>query len=413
MTRSLTAALVAVCIIAAFGVGALAHNAQPHPAHLTYKQFLKKSWPSNPKSTAVRAAAWKRIHLHTKPAKPAPVATAPPATAPAPPAPPVQPTTPAPPSLPVVSDPPAPTVPNPPPPPPPPASDLFANPWPLAAVRQPIPASEPNAPNSAAQVAAFVTTARNIGGTNSPRRWLGTTADPVWTLSAGGTSYRVYAPQNVIGSQSSYDDTLEVYNPVAPDGSAHLVVRQWGGDSVRLVIDRNAHTIRSSTIGAARINGDGRPFQGSGTAWGLFSSVGVVLEQELAAGVIGHAVGVALGNNILSPSKFIPPATKSEGKASGSLVEMGRRFQIVKPWAEIEATLRGTFSGAQLDAALVLWRALHDYGAIIRDGTGNGGSWFYIDVTLDGRYPWSSLLRGPTSLWAPANWRVPARSVFS
>ena len=208
-------------------------------------------------------------------------------------------------------------------PPPSASGGLFANPWPNAGVRQAIPADEPTDPDSAAMVSAFMGVSKNIGGSNSPTRLQGGPGDPVYT---GIDGTRVYIHGTPFGGGGA-DDTMEVYNAVAPDGSTNLVTRYWTDGSLTFSDGR----IGSSTTGSARIDGDGAPFRGNGTAWGLFSSVGVVLNEELAAGVIPHAVGVALGNNILSRS-FRAPARSSESKAYGSTVPMGARFQITMPW---------------------------------------------------------------------------------
>ncbi len=295
-------------------------------------------------------------------------------------------------------------VPAPVPAPPPSAGgDLFANPWPSAAVRQPIPAGEPTDVDSPAMVSALMGVSKNIGGSNSPTRLQGGPGDPVYTGIDGTRVYIHGAPAGGGGA----DDTMEVYNAVAPDGSANLVTRYWTDGSLTFADGR----IGSSTTGAARLDGDGTPFRGNGTAWGLFSSVGVVLHEELEAGVIPHAVGIALGNNILSRS-FRAPARSSESKATGSTVPMGVRFQITMPWEQIEATLRARFTGDTLGAALVFWRALKDYGAIVRDGTGSNGSWWYTDATgMPPGIDWSGIVRVP-ALWSASSWRVPARSAY-
>ena len=287
--------------------------------------------------------------------------------------------------------------------PPPSVGGLFSNPWPTAGVRQAIPADEPTDPDSGAMVSAFMGVSKNIGGSNSPTRLQGGPGDPIYT---GIDGTRVYIHGTPVGGGGA-DDTMEVYNAVAPDGLTNLVTRYWTAGSLTF----SGGTIGSSTTGSARIDGDGAPFKGNGTAWGLFSSVGVVLNEELAAGVIPHAVGVALGNNILSRS-FRAPARSSESKAFGSTVPMGARFQITMPWEQIDATLRARFSGETLRAALVFWRAVKDYGAIIRDGTGTNGSWWYTDATgMPPGIDWSGIVRVPT-FWSAANWRVPARSVY-
>ena len=91
---------------------------------------------------------------------------------------------------------------------------------------------------------------------------------------------------------------------------------------------------------------------------------------------------------------------------------MGVRFQITMPWDQIETALRARFTGDNLRAALLFWRALKDYGAIVRDGTGNNGSWWYTDATgMPSGIDWTGIVRVP-ALWSASAWRVPARSVY-
>ena len=51
-------------------------------------------------------------------------------------------------------------------------------------------------------------------------------------------------------------------------------------------------------------------------------------------------------------------------------------------------------------------------GAIVRDGTGTNGSWWYTDATgMPPGIDWSGIVRVP-ALWSASSWRVPARSVY-
>ena len=82
------------------------------------------------------------------------------------------------------------------------------------------------------------------------------------------------------------------------------------------------------------------------------------------------------------------------------------------PWEQIEATLRARFTGDTLRPALIFWRAVKDYGAIVRDGTGTNGSWWYTDATgIPPGIDWSGIVRVP-AFWSAPSWRVPARSVY-
>ncbi len=244
---------------------------------------------------------------------------------------------------------------------------------------------------------------KNIGGSNSPTRLQGGPGDPVYT---GIDGTRVYIRDGTPFGGGGADDTMEVYNAVAPDGSTNLVTRYWTDGSLTFSDGR----IGSSTTGSARIDGDA-PFRGNGTAWGLFSSVGVVLNEELAAGVIPHAVGVALGNNILS---LLVPGPGAVLGVEGVRVDgaHGRAVPDHDALGSDRGDAARALLGDTLRAALVFWRAVKDYGAIIRDGTGANGSWWYTDATgMPPGIDWSGIVRVPT-FWSAANWRVPARSVY-
>ena len=194
-------------------------------------------------------------------------------------------------------------------------------------------------------------------------------------------------------------------NPITPDGLTNRIARKYE--------DKIYGGVYS---GVADALGDGYPYAGNGTAWGLMSSSAVITPQELSAGVIPHAVGVAIGNNVLSPSKYMAPARRSEGKATGSTIYMGARFQITTPINEIHAELERHFSGEDLRLAKIIWTAIHDYGFIARDGTGTNGCWIYIGGGNKSNLPsgqtWSQVFRKPTSLWSTDKWRVPARSQY-
>ncbi len=310
---------------------------------------------------------------------------------------------------------------NPAPPPldptPSPTGSIFLRPFPRSAVYQKVPAGEPNHANSGAMVAAIVGTGKNFDRVNGPRRWQGKTTDPVWSF--GPNAFKMYAPESIVGSGGA-DDTIEIYNEVTPNNGPPRVVRMWGGDSVALKINRSARTMSGSTFGVADSSGDGRPISGAGTAWGLFSALGVFLYQgDYTDGVVDHAIGAALGNNLLSPTKFMAPATRSEGKAFGTLVPMGARFQYVGPKSEIDRVIAASgLASVGLDkVAKMYYYAAADYGIIIRDGTGNNGLNNYGDVTPEwgnvSKHPyWGDIFRKTSGLWKSEYWRVPARSAY-
>lgn len=298
-----------------------------------------------------------------------------------------------------------------------PTGSIFLRPFPKSAVYQKVPAGEPNHANSSAMVAAIVTTGKNFDRSNGPRRWQGKTSDPIWAFGPGG--FKMYAPDNIVGSGGA-DDTIEIYNEVTPNNGPPRVVRMWGGDSVALKVNRSARTMSGSTFGVADPSSDGRPISGSGTAWGLFSALGVFLYQgDYTEGTVDHAIGAALGNNLLSPTKFMAPATRSEGKAFGTLVPMGARFQYIGPKSEIDRVIAASgLSAVGLDkVAKMYYYAAADYGIIIRDGTGNNGLNNYGDVTPEwgnvSKHPyWGDIFRKTTGLWKSEYWRVPARSAY-
>ncbi len=159
-----------------------------------------------------------------------------------------------------------------------------------------------------------------------------------------------------------------------------------GGDRHVLVVDRA--TCRDYEVYAAYPqNGGTRWTAGSGAVWDLTSNAlrtagdtsadaaglpilpGLVRYDEIAAGVIDHAIRITLNN---TDNRYVWPATHKAGVNDATRAPMGQRFRLKA----------GVKISTYPPQARIVLTALKKYGAIVAD---NGSSW-YISGAPDDRF---------------------------
>ncbi len=158
------------------------------------------------------------------------------------------------------------------------------------------------------------------------------------------------------------------------------------GDRHVLVVDRDRCRLYE-TYASYPQNGGASWTAGSGAVWDLTSNAlrtpgdtsadaaglpilpGLVRYDEVAAGVIDHAIRITLDN---TDNRYVWPATHRAGVNDSSRAPMGQRFRLK---ANVD------ISTAPPQAKVVL-TALKRYGAIVAD---NGSSWF-ISGAPDDRF---------------------------
>jgi hypothetical protein len=170
--------------------------------------------------------------------------------------------------------------------------------------------------------------------------------------------------------------------PFGPD--IHI---EGGSDRHAIMIDRDTCTL--SELFAARWN-DGNPKAGSGAVFDLSSNAlrhagwtsadaaglpifpGLLQYDEVASGVIDHAIRVTAG---CTYDAYVWPARHAAGTSDRRCPPMGARFR-----------LRARFDGSGFSAdARVVIRAMKRYGLIVAD---NGSDW-YFQGAVDPRWTYA------------------------
>jgi hypothetical protein len=161
--------------------------------------------------------------------------------------------------------------------------------------------------------------------------------------------------------------------PVEAGGDRHVLVADTGNCHLYEMYDShqagNGWTAGSGAVFDLRSDGLRPDTWTSADAAGLPILPGLVRYDEVAAGVINHALRFTVDS---SQDGFIHPATHQAGVADSSLPPMGARFR-----------LKASFDLAPFHGeTLVILTALKRYGMIVAD---NGSSWF-ISGSTDSRW---------------------------
>lgn len=210
------------------------------------------------------------------------------------------------------------------------------------------------------------------------------------TVNAGSFSHPVYKatlsdPVTLIDASGHNGNTMNVYIPLSavPAGGTdkHMHVVQPDGYTlieiylaVRVGSGPGSHFTGSPTI--TDLRGGGYNTQGGGTrAWGGSAIFGLMRTTEVLAGLIPHAIGIAITTGT-ARSGFVFPAYAEDGSPNG--------YSGPDPMGEMLVIPAATSIAAYTGGALLLATALQDYGAYVIDTLGSGGATFYGEPGLEG-----------------------------
>jgi hypothetical protein len=191
---------------------------------------------------------------------------------------------------------------------------------------------------------------------------------PIWDADASTPKYRIDCTR-AWGTCELERELVPI-----PDNARPSMLDRLGGDGAMVVIDwstRKAYEFYAAEKtssgwttgwgGIVSIDGPGTPGQAVGA--GLSRLAGVVRADEIASGVIDHAL--VLSTNNACPSVYRYPASKTDGRSSRSdCVPEGARIQL-DPSIDVNALAGAT------RAEKIVARALQVYGAYVID---NGGA---------------------------------------
>lgn len=200
--------------------------------------------------------------------------------------------------------------------------------------------------------------------------------DPTWTLNCPtyiATDYHrnrpaqtftgVHAPATVAAG----GDSDKILVLIQPDGTYHEF---W-----QTVVDSSKHTITGqawATGNAITGPGAGTLANNDGVRAANFSwAAGLITPEDIAAGVIDHALVVALADINTGPGAYVAPATAFENSGNGG-VNLGVRIGI--PAGTAKPTNLTVLGGMVFDA-------LVKYGAFVGDFAADDGQ-FYAQSTV-------------------------------
>ncbi|USN96735.1 MAG: hypothetical protein H6797_00855 [Candidatus Nomurabacteria bacterium] len=156
---------------------------------------------------------------------------------------------------------------------------------------------------------------------------------------------------------------------IPPGSDGHLCVMDPTTGKVfsfwQTVYDQNTDSWSASWGGIADLNGDGRDYEGGATATNISRVAGVVLDNEVLAREIPHALFAASGS---SGPDFRYPAQKSDGVNMAGVdnpVPQGIRVQL-DPTINLAAIVGIT------PGELAVGRAMQKYGVYILEQSGGG-----------------------------------------
>ncbi|WWT39957.1 hypothetical protein [Microcystis phage Mae-JY09] len=249
-----------------------------------------------------------------------------------------------------------PPPPDPPPvePPPPPVEPSPTNPYPTHPVHRPIPAD--------ARQLEGITLRPGIhldAGYESPMvypAWTGVT----WTVVLPGHEAQVLAPADIRAGAGS-DHALVIL-----DMEAGVEYRMW-----RANVDAAARRITCQNGNVIRLGTHEVLAGGDVTGSGMSYTVGMAYLDELAAGVISHALRISAS---YIGGRFVPPATKTDQTGAappeapmGARVYLPADVDLAPILAAIDAALAHP---AHRRIGRALATAIQSHGMILSDGGG-------------------------------------------
>jgi len=215
-------------------------------------------------------------------------------------------------------------------------------------------------------------------------------------------TYPVYYVEDATGNfpvrtkwASNLDGVTIPWNPewrAAPGNDSQIILldrangREWNFFQVRFsnntIIATNANLVpgdyRTRTSGFPPSRGAGIPYLAM-----------LVRPEEIAAGKIEHALSMPI--RIPSGEYFVAPATKLENANGKEGIPQAMRFALDVTEADIQkwAARFGSDSSQTRRSAVVIARALRDYGWFITDVS--GGATFQFEANVSARSEWAKL----------------------
>jgi hypothetical protein len=237
--------------------------------------------------------------------------------------------------------------------------------------------------------------------------YLQANAGPIAAEFPGDEFYNIVPPsqpQVPIGSSSVYgfyadggffyDDATQLASAAAPipanpiyecQGQSncdhHFIILQTGSCQLFELYSWNP---QSATAGWQvmvqwQLNGSpqipGNLQIGSTTQAGTPLLPGVIWPEEVAQGVIHHAIDIVSPNNAIAPCTYVHPASTVRYAGPDAGAAYGSRFRLKASYDT------SGYTGTQ---ALVVIRALQTYGMFVTDGSGESRSAFRLGQRPDG-----------------------------
>jgi hypothetical protein len=215
--------------------------------------------------------------------------------------------------------------------------------------------------------------------------FVATTADPLVTITQpyGRPSVTAHVPATAVPAAGT-DSNMAI---IQPDGTTvDIWTAKW----------TNATTIASGRVNQTSLSGSGFGPQAGIRASGANTLGGLIRIEDITAGVIGHALAMAVPSPMLywdgvshyadytpdgygTVKGYVPPATEEDYTAEYAykgVVPMGSRVVLPR---SVSIDSLGLNASERMIAV-----ALQEYGAYILDSTGTGGSIsFYAETAVN------------------------------
>jgi hypothetical protein len=220
---------------------------------------------------------------------------------------------------------------------------------------------------------------------------------PVYYLAEATGMYRVRTTWD-----SNLDGQLIPWNPnwrPAPGNDSQVIIldpergREWNLYKVEFRGDTVYATNGNLVPGDYRTRTRGYP---PSRGVGIPYLAMLVRPQEIAAGRIDHALSLPIRNT--SGQYYVAPATKLEHSTGRPGIPEGMRFALDVTEEEIQrwASRFGSASSQTRRSAVIIARALRDYGWFITDTS--GGAQFQFEANVSAQREWESLGLGDRRL---------------
>lgn len=224
----------------------------------------------------------------------------------------------------------------------------------------PIGASPTVLGGSSGWIAPFVGTPINYNrGAYTTSKWTVTGATPtlLWKLIDAWLVDNVPTPSGLVSTQDPPGATewYAIFDYAADNKLWSSLVHTYGYAVAGYWGAYNMFPYRRDGSGICQYSD-----YGAGRACGSCQGAGMITRAEIAAGVIPHALGIAL-NNV--GSTYVAPFRHTDGSGGSSAIPMGSRIQY-DPTINVAASSYSSFTK-------IVLKALQDYGMYVVDSSSN------------------------------------------